>query len=694
MIKKTICIITAMCMLLVLVYPQNVHAEDATFYQFDKETASDDGLTLIHFYNFKTTFDSDGRERNCMLRFAADMRDADYVWFSDPSVASCDHCRGMCDITKVYQMQRISITTADRTGPTYTFSPPGVHKTYDLSRYTFGNSEIIEMLIKLLPGPYCDHCGRKVGSKINLNGVYISIPVIRSIVSPESATVNEGDGASFSAAADYAPSHLAKMPCSTGSAIAQPYKWCMRSGGKWIEIQDGTGPFGETYSGSDTTTLTVSGTKKEQSGVEYACKLRGAGFREVMTEAASLTVNEPEGGDNTDVTPTPTPTPTQTPEDPTPTVAPVTPTPTVAPVTPTPTVAPITPTPTKTPVTPIPTKTPVTPEPTKIPVTPEPETVAPVITPAGGSRTDYRPSSTSSFVPVPGSTQPVPQKDKPQKSSSTTKRSGKSEQTYKGDITTGSPTVVSGAADTIISATGPDGSQALLASPNASSKGKKEADAKSEKDGKSTKEDSSSDRSKRSPDPSTRSSSSKIIGSSTVMKNGVLYIIDEEEPVVDTEGEIEEKEEVETENIEADKAYSASDLSVEGEMYVENAEPGFFQTVPGYAVISAIALAVLLLLLFFLFFGVIVFGEVEEHDEVFELCAIRVMRRREGNWCVNLGSAFDDNAVIKLRIGLLFAVIFNDWDITGDVDGLYKGEVISQAKQNMLFYRKNIRRSV
>ena len=88
------------------------------------------------------------------------------------------------------------------------------------------------------------------------------------------------------------------------------------------------------------------------------------------------------------------------------------------------------------------------------------------------------------------------------------------------------------------------------------------------------------------------------------------------------------------------------------------------------------------------------FGEAEEHDEVFELCSIRLMKRRGGNWCVNLGNAFDDNAVVKLRIGILFAVVFDGWDITGDVKGIYEGEIVSQAEQNMMLHRRNIRRSV
>ena len=177
------------------------------------------------------------------------------------------------------------------------------------------------------------------------------------------------------------------------------------------------------------------------------------------------------------------------------------------------------------------------------------------------------------------------------------------------------------------------------------------------------------------------------------MKNGVLYIVDDDTGPVGTDRDLPDGEVV-TEDVEAEEAYSASDLAIDEELKQKSLEKGFFDTLPGFLVIGAIALLLLLLALFFLFFGVIVSGEVEEHDEVFELCALRIMMRHDGNWCVNLGSAFDDNAVLKLRIGLLFAVIFAGWDLIGKTAGLYEGEVKGQVEQGMLLYRKNIRRSV
>ena len=177
------------------------------------------------------------------------------------------------------------------------------------------------------------------------------------------------------------------------------------------------------------------------------------------------------------------------------------------------------------------------------------------------------------------------------------------------------------------------------------------------------------------------------------MKNGILYIIDDDDAGIGP-GEAYDTERIETEEIEAEKEYSASDLAVDKEYQMATEEKGFFETIPGYIVLFGSALLILLLLLFFLFFGVIVTGEVEEHDEVFGLCSVRIIKRKDDNWAVNLGSAFDDNAVLKLHTGLLFAVIFAGWDIIGISKGEHEGEVTGQIAHQVLLKKKNVRRNV
>ena len=176
------------------------------------------------------------------------------------------------------------------------------------------------------------------------------------------------------------------------------------------------------------------------------------------------------------------------------------------------------------------------------------------------------------------------------------------------------------------------------------------------------------------------------------MKNGILYIIEDDNEDIGP-GEALQDDRIETEEVEAEKEYSASDLAAEKELS-EMTEEGFFDSAAGIAAIAGCSLLILALLLLFLFFGVIVSTEAEEHDEVFELCAIRIMTRKDGNWRVNLGRAFDENAVVKLRPGLIFAMIFEGVDVYGASSGDHEGVVIGQISHEVLLYRKNIRRSV
>ncbi len=316
------------------------------------------------------------------------------------------------------------------------------------------------------------------------------------------------------------------------------------------------------------------------------------------------------------------------------------------------------------------------PQPTQPPTTPTPVPTSPTptpIVPSGGGKTEYSPASSSSSYVLPGSSTSTGQ-SKPS-SSTSTQSGGKGNESH-----TGGGVTVSAGGDTKIIATDPGG---LNGNTSAMSK----TGGTSRPSGTSSKGVASSS--------SGRGSSSNSVtrrnGENYVMKNGILYVIDDDTLPVGTEegGKEERLETAENENL-----YQASDLAMDGQVQDMEYERGFFKTPAGYATIAAAAFLLLLLLVFLLFFGVIVFGEAEEHDEVFEFCALRLMRRREGNWYVSLGNAFDDNAVIKLRIGLIFAVIFEGWDIVGEVSGTYEGQIKGQVEQGMMLYRKSVRRIV
>ncbi len=684
MIKKMVCILTALAMAVISPAPA-VRADETPFYYIDNDTVNSDYTYSTRFYNIKQAYESDdGSVRIRIFRFAADISDAQYVWLGEPVVETCSPCKNLVDLSSVYSVLRISITTRNGHGITYSFSSEGDLKTCDLSNYEFGN-EVIEIAIRQKPGPYCPYCKRHVGDQMRLNGVYVGVPVITFRSQPSPVTIRQGEDAAFELQADYAKSYLKDLPCvTTGGKIAQPYKWCVKENGNWRELTDGPGPSGEEYSGTDTQNLCIRNAQTSMSGSEYSCKLRGVYLHEVFSDPAPLTVLDPEPT----ATPTPEPTASPTPEP----VVTTVPEPTASP-TPEPVVTTV-PEPTASP-TPGPVITTV-PEPTKAPsptAAPVP-TSAPVITPGGGSGGGYRPAASSSvYVPAPyrpGKKRDDRKDNKHNEKSSTSARTD-TRDTYRGDIRTGAAVGPAIPSDSLIAAKdpaeSPPGSSGKSEQKKKSTPGKSGSSSSGGTGGTGGSGGSSSS-------STSKTSGTRLPGSSTVMKNGVLYIVGDEDTGVGTAGELEGSTAVEEEEVESEEAYGAADLGVDAEAYEQSAAKGFFQTMPGYIVIIGSAFLILLLALFFLFFGVLVFGEVEEHDEVFELCGIRLMRRREGNWCVNLGSAFDENAVLKLRIGILFARIFDDWDITGEVSGMYEGEIVSQAKQNMMFYRKNVRRSI
>lgn len=367
---------------------------------------------------------------------------------------------------------------------------------------------------------------------------------------------------------------------------------------------------------------------------------------------------------------TTTPTPTATP----------TPIPTATP-TPIPTATP-TPIPTATP-TPIPTATP-TPIPTAIPTaTPTPvayDKTEIVPTPAPGAY--YGPSSSSSEYRPSGGT--------------VVSGGGNSGSGSGGSSSAGGTT---GGGTSGGSSSGTYSQSAAQYSDSASNSdfGKlPDYKRQSAGTGKDSDKNKTSQTSSQSPKPDTSESSSErdtVNGRKTVMKNGVLYVCDEttEDNLL---GETGKEETVEEENFEIENAYSREDLAALGEENEISREKGFFETTQGYLVISAILVAILLLLLFVLFFGVIVLGEIEESDEVFDLCAVRIVFRKDKNWCIKLGEVFDENAAVKLKMGILFVLMFKEFELTGITSGNFEGQVTGEISRNMMLYRRRVRKKV
>lgn len=383
-------------------------------------------------------------------------------------------------------------------------------------------------------------------------------------------------------------------------------------------------------------------------------------------------------------TPTPTVTPTPVPTQiPTPTPTPV---PIVTPI-PVPTQIP-TPTPT-----PVPTVTP-TPVPTQIPtVTPTPvPTVAPgeqpqktEVLPSGNSSSTYAPSHSSSQYVLPTGS----------KGTGSSGSGGMSGNSGSGAISSNNPS----STNSTYSASTSHYSDSSQAKGTSDLPGYKSTISQKSSSGKNEKESEKSEKDKSSNSSSSAnnlSNSDKVVsdtvnGRKTIMKNGVLYVCDDETDSSegDSSGQTEMTEEFELEN-----AYSQGDLQVQNSGEISKDEKEFWETPAGVAAIAGIILLALLILLFVLFFGVLVFGEIEENDEVYDLCAIRLVRRKDGNWYVNLKEVFEENAAVKLKLGILFAVIFKEWELTGITTGNFEGCVKGEVSQNMMLYRKKIRRKV
>lgn len=480
------------------------------------------------------------------------------------------------------------------------------------------------------PGPVCSYCGKRTGYKLSVENLYTGRRLITFHSSPESVTVNPGSGAQFKVNATYLPSHLSTVTSQTWSGSDKFLKQVVKDGNTVLVYM----PYQWCIKAGNDWEPIHDGSV--YSGTETDTLLISSATADMNGNVYCCVLRgfnsapSYSGAATLNVKAPPTAVPTQAP----------------------------------------------TADPTTYPdpvVTATP-TPYPTLPPGGSS--EYHPSTSSSakITPAPGGGGSSSSRVLPPGSSSTSSSSEKKEEKYEGDIKIDIP---------------PGGSSSSKGGGTSSKGG-----GTSSKGGGSSSRGGGSSQKGGSTSKGEKSSSSYTSGGSTVMKNGVLYIVDDDDDMRvsadssgsgDSEGMLTEEEELE---------YSESDLAIEGELYEQDYERGFFSTPAGYTVIILSSLLVLALALFFLFFGVIISGEVEENDDVFELCAIRLMRRREGNWCVNLGKAFDENAVLKLRPGILFSVLFEDWDIIGEVSGMYEGEVTEKIARTLLVRRKNIRRKV
>ena len=205
-----------------------------------------------------------------------------------------------------------------------------------------------------------------------------------------------------------------------------------------------------------------------------------------------------------------------------------------------------------------------------VPTLPPDVTTVPAITPAPGSGTEYKPSASSSSYVPPSSSGGISAA-----SSSSSHSSSSGGGTYKGDIST---PAISGT-DKKISAADDPGitSGSTSKAKGSSSSGTSSATGKYISGSSST-------------------SSYKRPGANYVMKNGVLYIVDDEDTSVDSAGKTVKGEDG-IDETEVESEYSADDLAIEGNLYSAKQQKGFWSTTPGYILIGSLALLLLILLL-------------------------------------------------------------------------------------------------
>lgn len=480
-----------------------------------------------------------------------------------------------------------------------------------------------------------------------------------------------------------------KVQLSVEAIEAAVYKWQKNVGGNYVNLEDGIDSSGCSVSGTSTATLSLDNLSLTDNNSEYRCVLNTTDGYMNESAAAVLRVTSPAvPTQNPSVTPTQNPSVTPTQNPPVPTTGPeVVPTdiPTVIPTT-SPTQIP-TAEPTQIPSM-IPTQVPST-APTQVPEYTPTKVPSAIPTAAPTKVPDQMPSGTPSKPKTELIVTPIlqpsvaPTTGPPSASSSSSK--GTSDKKDKKDD---KPSSSINGSSGIIPVIPADDSKGKSSVPNR----KDTDDGKKDDNNKKTGGQGNRDKSKPVGATSkqyTRSSS--IDGVRRVTKDGVVYVCDEDYEYagyIGKDGEYKESETVLMEDYYDEPGivdgYSKSAVKEESKL----SKPLL------YCIIAAGSLLGIALIIFILFFGVVVEGECEDKDEVFDFCFVRIVYRKGGNWCINLSEAFEENAVVRLRFGVLFSSLFKEWEIIGYSKGTYEGEVTELIIPKLLMYRKKIRRKL
>jgi len=109
----------------------------------------------------------------------------------------------------------------------------------------------------------------------------------------------------------------------------------------------------------------------------------------------------------------------------------------------------------------------------------------------------------------------------------------------------------------------------------------------------------------------------------------------------------------------------------------------------GVVISTFLFTAILLLGSFFL---TMVYGALEESDEEFELLRAGIIYYRNGMWNINVGNAFDENSVVRIRFGWLFRYMFEDFEVRILSEDNRNTNVSVSGELYERVYRRKIRR--
>ena len=110
------------------------------------------------------------------------------------------------------------------------------------------------------------------------------------------------------------------------------------------------------------------------------------------------------------------------------------------------------------------------------------------------------------------------------------------------------------------------------------------------------------------------------------------------------------------------------------------------------AIIFLAVILIAAILIYLFFFAVVIKGFVEEGDEEGEFCRLSHVFYKDGKWIVDGGDWFNENAVLSLRFGAAFIVLFENFELLLKVSGNKCGVVKGTVSQNAKLLRRRIRR--